>query len=306
MSFQITDAFVQQFSGNVRLLAQQMTSRFRGRLIEDNVRGEAAYMDQLGPTSAIKLTARHMDTPMANTPSARRRLAPYAYVWADLVDRQDQVELLIDPASGYARNAAMAMQRAYDDEAISAFFANAYTGHTGTTTVVWPNGNNEGGNSFAAGYQVAVDSWMFGAGAGNAGLTTSKFIEAAYAILAGEGDENEEKYAALRAKDIMSMMATTEVTSSEYADLKALQEGKIDRFMGFQIVHTERLFTNGSGYYRLPFWRKSGMGIGVAREMDGRISERNDKNHATQVYCDEVLGASRLEEVKIVEVIVLP
>ena len=66
MSFTVTDAFVQQFSGNVRYLAQQKASRLRPAVLEDNITGEAAYMEQLAPTTARKPTScsqRYCRTP---------------------------------------------------------------------------------------------------------------------------------------------------------------------------------------------------------------------------------------------------
>src|SRR5260370_11287973 len=114
MSFQVTDAFVQQFTGNVALLAQQMTSRLRGRTIEDMITGESAYLEQVAPTAAQKITARHSDSPIMNTQHLRRRIAPYDYGWGDLVDNLDKVRLLIHPASTYAPKSPMAMSRAQD------------------------------------------------------------------------------------------------------------------------------------------------------------------------------------------------
>ncbi len=143
MSFSITDAFVQQFTGNVRYLAQQQETRLRATVLEDEITGESAYFEQLAPTAAQKSIARHADSPIMNTQSLRRRLAPYDYQWGDLVDREDKVRLLIDPTSSYAQNAGYAMNRGFDDEIIGAYFATAYTGHSGSTSVTWPNGNSE-------------------------------------------------------------------------------------------------------------------------------------------------------------------
>jgi hypothetical protein len=143
MSFTVTDAMVQQFSGNIRLLAQQQMSRLRPCVLEDTITGEASYMEQIAPTQARKKQSRHQPTPIMNTQHLRRRVAPYDYDWGDVVDRLDKARLLNDPTSTYAQNAAYAMARAYDDEIIGAFFATAFTGHAGGTSVVWPNGNAE-------------------------------------------------------------------------------------------------------------------------------------------------------------------
>ena len=303
MSFYITDAFVQQFTGNVRYLAQQSNSRLRGKTLEDEISGEVGYMEQMAPSTARKAQSRHEDSPIMNTQSLRRRVVPYDYDWGDLVDRLDKIRVLIDPTSAYAMTAAMAMQRGIDDEIIGAFFATAYTGHAGTTSVVWPNGNAESTPTTPAGLQVAVNDWTFGNGSGNAGLTISKLISAKVALDAAEGDENEERYIAVNAKEMGALLATTEATSRDYNNVATLVEGKINRFMGFTFVHSERLLVNSSGYYRIPCWRKSGMGLGLGRDIEGKISERPDKKFSWYVYTDMAIGSSRLEEVKVVELI---
>ena len=111
MSFTITDAFVQQFTGNVRFLAQQEDSRLDSCVLVDNITGEAAYIEQMAPTAARKVIARHSDSPIMNTQHLRRRIAPYDYAWGDLIDKLDKVKLLIDPESTYAKQAAAALER---------------------------------------------------------------------------------------------------------------------------------------------------------------------------------------------------
>jgi hypothetical protein len=301
MSFTVTDAFVQQFRGNVFYLAQQEATRLRPTVIEDTITGEAAYLEQLAPTAAVKRTARHKDSPIMNTQHLRRRVAPYDYEWGDLVDKLDKVRLLIDPTSAYARAAAMAMGRGYDDEIIGALWATAYTGHTGSTAVTWPNGNSESTPAAPAGTQVLVNDWTYGNGSGNTGLTISKLISASVALDAAEGDEDEERFIIVGAKQKGNLLSTTKATSGDYAAVKALVDGKIDRFMGFKFIHSERLLTDASGYTRVPAYRKSAIGIGIASDIWTRIAERPDKAFSWYVYAAMSIGASRLEEVKLVE-----
>jgi len=303
MSFTVTDAFVQQFTGNLHFLAQQDVSRLRGKSYEQPIKGEAAYLEQLAPSTARKRQARHEDSPIMNTQHLRRRVAPYPYEWGDLIDRADEVELLIDPSSGYAKTGEMALMRGVDDEYINAFFATAYTGHSGGTSVTWPNGNAESSPTAPAGTQVAVNDWTYGNGSGNSGLTISKLISAMVALDAAEGDLNEPRYIALTARQKGQLLATTEATNADYNSVRALVEGKITRFMGFEFVHTERLLQNGSSQWRVPCWRHSGMGLGVARDISGQIAVRPDKGFSWYVYADMSVGASRLEEAKVVELI---
>src|SRR5262245_592657 len=130
MSFTVDTAFVQQFTGNVRMIAQQQESRLRGTVLEDTITGESAYLAQLAPTAAKKRQQRHGDSPLMNSQHLRRRVTPFDYEWGDLVDQPDKVRTLIDPENAYSRAAGMAMARGYDDEIIDAYFNTAYTGKT--------------------------------------------------------------------------------------------------------------------------------------------------------------------------------
>jgi hypothetical protein len=305
MSFTITTAFVKQFEANMRMLAQQKMARLRPAVDETTIKGDEAYFDQIGATEARERESRHAATPIMSTPHTRRRAVPIGIDWGDVIDKLDKVQLLIDPASSYAQAGAAALNRKIDSVIIAAFFGTAYTGKNGTVANTWPNGNAETSPAQAAGTQVAVSDWTYGAGSGNAGLTISKLISAKTALAAAEGDEDEELYIAVPATKIADLLATTEATSADFnkSEAMALVEGRIDKFMGFNFIRTERLTKNVSGQWRIPAWRKSGMMFGVAQDIEGEVSQRPDLSFATQVYASMSVGASRMQESFIAEII---
>jgi hypothetical protein len=302
MSFTVTDAMVQQFGSNVRHLAQQTDARLRGKVIEEQITGDSAYMEQLAPTYARKVTTRHDDSPIMNTQHLRRRVAPYDYDFGDLIDKLDKLKLLIDPESQYAIAGAAAMRRGQDDEVIQAFFGTAYTGHTGSTVVTWPNGNNESQPPAPGGTVVGVADWSYGTGSGNAGLTVSKLISASVALDAAEGDEEEERFILVKGRQKGDLLKTTEATSADYNTVRALYDGKIDTFVGFRFIHSERIQQDASNYWRVPAWRKSGMGLGINQDIESNSAVRPDKRFSQYVYCAESIGGARLEEAKVVEI----
>ena len=63
MSVNITTSFVEQYSANVSLLAQQTGSKLRSAVDVEKVRGKNAFFDQIGVTAAQLKTSRHSDTP---------------------------------------------------------------------------------------------------------------------------------------------------------------------------------------------------------------------------------------------------
>ena len=114
MSSQITTAFTQQYSNNVKLLAQEKGSQLRNTVTVESVIGKNSFFDQVGVATAVKRTTRHADTLQVDTPHSRRRVSLVDYEYADLIDNQDKVRTLIDPTSSYAIAAAYALGRAVD------------------------------------------------------------------------------------------------------------------------------------------------------------------------------------------------
>ena len=75
MSTQITSAFTQQYSNNVKLLAQEKGSQLRNTVTVESVVGKNAFFDQVGVATAVKRTTSHADTLQVDTPSSRRRVS---------------------------------------------------------------------------------------------------------------------------------------------------------------------------------------------------------------------------------------
>lgn len=283
MSFQITTAFVDQYSDNVQILSQQMGSRLREAVdVETDVKGDKAFFDQISSTAAQRRTTRHGDTPLISTPHARRRVTLYDYDWADLIDKLDKVKTLIDPQSPYARNAAAAMGRAMDDEIIAAATGTAYTGHAGGTSTSMLSAN-----------QIAN---------GSTGLTIAKLRSAKKILLQGEVDvEADPLYLVCSAEELDDLLGTTQVTSADYNTVRALVRGEVDTFMGFKFIHSERL-SETSDVRTCFAWAKTGIKLALGADINGRITERADKNYSVQVYYSMSIGSTRMEEAKVVQV----
>ena len=281
MSTQITTAFSQQFSANVTLLSQQMGSILRGGVEEESVVGEKAFFDQVGAAAAVKRTSRHQDTPMVDTPHSRRMVTMDAYEWADLIDDADKVQMLIDPTSTYARAAAAAMGRAMDDAIIAAATGTSLTGKAGGTST-----------TMLAANQIANVS---------ADLTLEKLIEAKKILDLGSVDPSIPRHIAVGPDQIEALLNSTTVTSSDFNTVKALVQGEINTFMGFQFHVTTRLAKAGN--IRTCFaWAQDGIKLAVGKDVTSRIDERADKSYSTQVYYCAQFGSTRMEEEKVVQI----
>jgi len=281
MSTSVTTAFVQQYSANVQMLSQQMGSRLRDAVRVENITGKNAFFDQVGVATAQLRTSRHADTPQIDTPHARRRVSLADYEYADLIDDQDKVKMLIDPTSSYAMAAASAMGRAMDDVIITAALGTAYTGETGSTST-----------SFSSDNQIAN---------GSADMSVAKLIQAKKLLDLGDVDPSIPRYIAVGPNQVEALLNTTSVTSSDFNTVKALVQGEVDTFMGFKFIVSNRL--SKSGNIRSCFaWAEDGLALGIGKDINARIDERADKGYSTQVYYCMSVGATRMEEAKIVQI----
>jgi hypothetical protein len=260
----------------------------RGSVREEAVTGKNAFFEQIGATSAQRRTSRHSDTPRVDTPHARRRVSLEDFDWADLIDNEDKVRMLIDPTSDYARAAAMSMGRAMDEVLIDAALGNAFTGVSGGTTVAG---------------QTAI-------AAGGTGLTLAKLLSAKETM---DGDDVPEngRVIVCTSEQISDLLNTTEIKSSDFNTVKALARGEIDSFLGFEFISvngkridgTKLVPVDGSSDRRCFAFQNEGLLLGVGADMTTKISERADKNYATQVFCSMSIGGTRMEEARVLEIL---
>ena len=286
MSNQITTAFVQQYSSNVQMLSQQMGSLLRGAVDVESVVGKNAFFDQVGKTTAVLRTSRHADTPQIDTPHSRRRVSLADYEWADLIDNADKVRLLIDPTSSYAKAAAAAMGRAMDDVIIAALGGTAYTGETGSTSVALPSGQKP--------YSASQTD----------GLTVAKLLKAKELLDLADVDPSLPRFIVVGPKQISDLLNTTEVKSSDFNTVKALAQGQLDSFLGFKFIVSNRLkFDATNTDDRLAYaFTSDAIKLAIGQDVIARIDERADKSYSTQVYYCMSIGATRMEEEKVVEI----
>ena len=81
-----------------------------------------------------------------------------------------------------------------------------------------------------------------------------------------------------------------------------LVDGRVRAFLGINFITIERI-PGEADPYPLPMWAKSGMHLTVGNDITTKISEREDKSYATQVYVKGTFGATRLELGKVVKIV---
>ncbi len=273
---------MEQYSNNVQMLSQQKGSLLRDKVDSETVQGKNAFFEQIGSVTAQVRSSRHAPTPQLDTPHARRRVSLADYEFADLIDDQDKVRTLIDPTSSYAQAAAFAMGRAMDDVIISAATGTSFTGVSGGTSTALP------------GSQAITES-------GTDGLTIAKLREAKRTFDLASVDASIPRYIVVSPRQIDDLLGTTSVTSADFNTVRALVTGEVNTFMGFQFIVSNRLSIASSK--RLCFaYAQDGIKLALGKDVMSRIDERADVGYATQIYYCMSIGATRMEEEKVVSI----
>lgn len=298
MSWTVDTNFISTYHNKLDMIFQQRGSRLRPTVDMVSQKSEYDYHDRLGLATSQAMTTRHGDTPFNPIDHTRRRLQMTGYNSVELFDNQDRLRMIIDPKDAYAQAQAFALGRDFDNTIITAATGTAVTGKTGSGT--------QAANTTAStsgGMQVVVNFTESGAAA-TSNLTIGKLREARRVLEASEAImDGEEVYFIFSTSQKMSLLRTTEATSSDYNVVKSLVNGTISSFMGFNFVQTQLLPIDSNNVRTCLAYPKSAIKGAVAEELKVRISERADKNYSAQVYSEATFGAVRMWEEKVAQIL---
>jgi hypothetical protein len=291
--------FTTQFTTVLELKLQQMGSLLRGRVDSRQYVGKmASPVQQLNATVAKAPAGRFAPLEISDSGFTRRWVFPSEREWAVLIDSFDELQTIVDPKSQYSDNAAMALGRSVDDIIIAAAIGTAQTGQDASNLA--PENFNAGTTVGNTGFQVVEG---FGA-SGNVGLTIDKMIELRRSLRHYHVDLDRDPVTLLiGSQQEADLLSQVQVTSSEFTKQGGvLEDGKVTRFLGFDLVVTERLPYTSTTRTCVAFAR-SGMHLGVWRDMNNYIDIIPTRSgRPFQVYASMMIGATRTQPGKVFEV----
>jgi hypothetical protein len=290
----LPEHFQTDFADNWEHLVQQGDSRLGDCVRRISVQGKERTLSQIGTSAMSLITNRNGKTVASDSTFAKRWLRPKGYEKVTHIDEFDDLSLgeLSAPESEHVQSHAMAYNRQVDQVLIDASVGTAYTGEDGTTATALPSSQ-----------KVAVDYVKTGSAA-NSGLTLAKLLRTKMIL-----DENEvpdgDRYIAVSAQQLFDLLNdVNEVKSSDYNNVKALVDGKVTMFAGFHFKRTELLALNTTTDVRTCFaWHRGGLALGVGVEKKVKISVRDDLSESIQIRTVANLGATRVEEERVVEIL---
>ena len=282
--------YTTEFAANWDHLVQQTLSKTRECVMVEAVEGKEKSFSQFGAVEMQRVSQRAGQTRITDVPTGKRWLRPYPLDTAAIFDEWDEAFLgeVVLPTSATVVAHANAYNRAVDRTIIESAIGTNYTGDSGLEPVVLP-----AGQTVRVGY---VDS---GADV-NSGLTVAKLRQAKFILDNNEADD-DGRYLAYTAKQLQDLLRSVEIGSYDYNDIKALVDGKVEKFMGFTFKRVSSLIMpidDLTGVRTCVFWHKSGIKLADSGRTT-HIDVRPDLSHALQIRSVAALGGTRTEEKKV-------
>jgi hypothetical protein len=293
MSENLPQLFTTQFSTNMELLLQQMGSKLRGKVREGFHMGRmASPINQIGAIAAPAPAGRFQPLNRTDASMDRRWCFPQDTEIQQLIDSFDELRTIVDPKSFYVTNAANAIGRAWDDCII--------TNATGTAQLGIDAGGLVAETFSTTNFQVAS---TFGASSA-VGLTVAKMIELRRIFRHYHVDLETDPIAlVIGSQQESDLLSQVQIVSTEFNDRPVLVDGRLTRFLGFDIVMSERL-ASASNVRTCLAIAKSGMYLGMWKDITNRVDIRIDlSSQPYQVYSKSSFGATRLQPGKLLSVL---
>ena len=265
--------------------------------------GKMAMHDFLGEVGNFDpITGRHANTKLTEADHKRRAITCKPFAKAFLIDDEDVARQAHNIGSEYVSATAKAYRRSVDAIIYTALNAQVRTGEEGTTLTSRPTTNDIGAKGQ---YNATTGAWEASGAASDTGLTIDKLRRAKNRLDVEYANELGKYYFICHPDNITQLLGTTEVTSADYNTVRALVNGEVNTFMGFEFVQYNDVTLTGSNYecYAVAggsmYFAKQKMTGALKTSMD----RRPDKNNAMQILskCDH--GAARMYDEGVIQVI---
>lgn len=286
----IDNALITQFSDMVHVAAQQNKARLRQYTTIKPMSGDVYAYDGLGSVEASEVVGRHQPVVFSDITHNRRKITRRRYQVTLPIDASDVRGMLLNPQSEYAAACVRAMERVFDRIVVEAMFASVYTGRDFSTTVTFAS---DGGQTITA----------------TGGLTYEKLLEIGQKFMDYEvgTDTPERLVLGITAEEHTALMKETELISGDYSRQYVVENGRIARAAGLELVVFAGSVSNpildvNSGTRDCFALAERGMCVGMSKEMGLKIEDRSDLIETTQVQIVFELGAVRTEGVRVQKV----
>jgi hypothetical protein len=268
MAITIDDSFITQFGAEVKHSYQSATRLLGAVRKREGVVGNTSRFQKLGSVAAYSKT-RNADLTVLEPAHTHTDVTLADYYATVLVDDLDLLKTNVDIKMEYVKTVSFAVGKKIDDVIIAALTAGSATATT---------------NSGA--------------------MTVARLLEIKKAFDNGIVPM-DERHLIVGASTMEDLLGTTQVTSADYANVKALVQGDMDTFTGFKFhqVPDSYLTLNATPTpdtrVNLAFHRDA-LGVAIGQNMKTMIEWSPDK-HAWWIKAVVSLGAGIVDTAGVLE-----
>lgn len=302
--------FQDAFRSDFDLIWQQQKSRLYSTVRVERQDVENQFYNFIGALDDDDdvATTRHGDTVWSEIDHLRRRVALVAKDKALPLDRADRKMMGdYDPTNGYVQSLTAYFGRWIDRVILAAMGGVAYTGRDGSTSV----------NNYEAGESRLMESdgtWVTAGSDFSAETETNLTVDKLNALgaMLDEADvpDDGQRYLAVNPKQIEGLLTDNTWGAEEIKAIRDIRTRQVGMLLGFNIVvlpsgqfQDDSVGDNSIETYA---WHRDAVVLATgtgAWEPEIKISERNDKKHTKQIFCQMYAAATRLQGPGVIELL---
>lgn len=319
MVYSVSTAFVNQYMDSIKLVAQQEHSVFENLVMQGDCQGEYKYFDYIGPVSFAARSSSNEATAFTDVDHTKRVVNFADYFLNFYVDSVTDLQRMnVNPQSAYVKSAVNAWNEKKDAVIVASMFGSATTGKG--------VGASFGTQAFATATQTVDVNFIAGdlIGAGNgtgtwtnlaqSGFTYAKFIRGRATLLANDAVKPGQLIKlAIDPEDEAQLLNINEFRNRDFTSERLIADKMIDVtgligiWYGVAIYRSNILPitdpASASNQYRsCPMWVEDAIGLVKGGSPTVKAAENPERNMAVTVNVQGSVGATRLEEKKIVDI----
>lgn len=311
----ISQNYINQYESNFRILSQQMFSVFENIVTKGDISAEFKFFPRVGNISMTEKTVANVANTYSTVTHSMRSVDFKQYDVTLSVDKKiDVSRMLTDPTSVYVQLGVAAWKRKIDEVIIAAALGNAIDGKTRGTTTAFPTATQTIDVNYLDGDPV---------GAGNGTGTWTNRAQSGFTlakILAGKAlvhsnfalSMGDRVSCIIGPQEEIQLYGIPEFKSGDFSRLYPFDRPMVgDAYIGSWLgidFYRSTLLTNtdpagASNHYRsCLMFPTSGLGAFIGNELEIKIGENPERGFVPTIYINGGIGATRIEEVKMVEI----
>ena len=310
----IPDGFVDEFDNTLYHLLQQKDSKFQQAVdVKPITNAEDKRFDAIGRLALTEKTERNPQTPITEITQEQRWVETTPFHEAVLIDRDDDLNRVVEPTSDIMVEFVNAVNRKKDDIILDSIDADVVSGRTskGGTVISWAS--QDGNVKYTdknTGRTIAWDTAVGNANAADTGLTVEKCELVREYFANNDADESTPIWGAISPRQATNLFGQNEYVNDDFSNGKPLTTGRI--IMGWHginwivstkiVAGTNNDVDGDKNVVRCPFWLQSGLILGVQDMISTEISIRADLSYSKQIYVHMNMGGMRRDEDRVVYV----